>query len=256
MISDHNLGALMGAPVTGPSNEKIGTVGQVFVDPDTGKPNWVTVQTGLFGRHESFVPVDDATWDREVLHVPFEKDVVKDAPRVDTDQALSAEDEISLYRYYRIPTGEVDPSTFSDGNADRAGDRVDERVDDRVDERVNDNQPQAAAPVAAHAVAEPERADDDRPIAERLAEATRRFVEKQKSGSDDSTQTRDEAEARTTADTEDLSETRNVTDSQTPGEQSSGRMRMRRYVIVEEEVPMDSDQGVPGTPGTHRDPQG
>jgi PRC-barrel domain len=197
MISDHNLGALMGAPVTGPNDEKIGTVGQVFVDPDTGKPNWVTVHTGLFGRHESFVPVDDATWDREVLHVPFEKDVVKDAPRIDTDQALSAEDEISLYRYYRVPTGEVDPSTFS-------GDT------DRVDEQ---------------------------------------------SARDDSDDRRNVTEARTTADTEDLSETRESADTMNKAEQTSGRMRMRRYVIVEEEVPVDSDQGVPGTPDNNpRDP--
>jgi len=202
MISDHNLGALMGAPVTGPNNEKIGTVGQVFVDPDTGKPNWVTVHTGLFGRHESFVPVDDATWDHEVLHVPFEKDVVKDAPRIDTDQALSAEDEISLYRYYRVPTGEVDPSTFSGGSADR------------VDESRTDS--------------------DD---------------------SDDPADRRNVTEARTTADTEDLSETRDAAETHHTGEQTAGRMRMRRYVIVEEEVPVDSDQGVPGTPESRRDPQ-
>jgi PRC-barrel domain len=197
MISDHNLGALMGAPVTGPNDEKIGTVGQVFVDPDTGKPNWVTVHTGLFGRHESFVPVDDATWDHEVLHVPFEKDVVKDAPRIDTDQALSPEDELSLYRYYRIPTGDVDTSTVGGGNAD-----------------------------------------------------TR---EKQESGLDDSDDRHDATESRTTADTEDLSETRDAVGTQNTGEQASGRMRMRRYVIVEEEVPVDSDQGEPGTPGTPRD---
>jgi hypothetical protein len=202
MISDHNLGALMGAPVTGPNNEKIGTVGQVFVDPDTGKPNWVTVHTGLFGRHESFVPVDDATWDHEILHVPFEKDVVKDAPRIDTDQALSAEDEISLYRYYRVPTGEVDPSTFSAGNA--------ERVD------------------------ETKTVSDD---------------------SDDLDDGRNVTEGRTTADTEDLSETRDAAETHHTDEQTAGRMRMRRYVIVEEEVPVDSDQGVPGTPESPRDPQ-
>ncbi|HEU4807802.1 MAG TPA: PRC-barrel domain-containing protein, partial [Homoserinimonas sp.] len=65
MIRNENLGSIMGAPVMGPDDDRIGTVGQIFVDPVTGSPNWVTVHTGLFGRHETFVPLDDATWDRE-----------------------------------------------------------------------------------------------------------------------------------------------------------------------------------------------
>lgn len=104
MISNENLGSIMGAPVVGPDDDRIGTVGQVFVDPTTGRPNWVTVHTGLFGRHETFVPLDEATWDREVLHVPYEKDLVKDAPRIDTDEALTPQAEDDLYRYYRMGT--------------------------------------------------------------------------------------------------------------------------------------------------------
>ncbi|MEX1079565.1 MAG: PRC-barrel domain-containing protein [Homoserinimonas sp.] len=102
MISNENLGALMGAPVVGPDDERIGTVGQVFVDPNTGSPNWVTVLTGMFGRHETFVPLDEATWDREVLHIPFEKDLVKEAPRIDTEEALEPQAEDELYRYYGL----------------------------------------------------------------------------------------------------------------------------------------------------------
>ncbi|HYI34787.1 MAG TPA: hypothetical protein VEX88_15115, partial [Glaciibacter sp.] len=123
--------------------------------------------------------------------------IVKDAPRIDTDQALSPEDEISLYRYYRVPTGEVDPSTFGGGNADT--------------------------------------------------------VENQKSVVYDSDDRKNVTESRPTRGTEDLSETRDAADTQNTGEQASGRMRMRRYVIVEEEVPVDSDQGAPGTPETPRD---
>lgn len=102
MISNHNLGALMGAPVQGNDGDKIGTVGQIFVDPDSGNPNWITVHTGLFGRHETFVPLDNATWDYEVLHVPFDKKTIKEAPRIDTDEALSSQHEADLYRYYRL----------------------------------------------------------------------------------------------------------------------------------------------------------
>jgi hypothetical protein len=102
MVNDSNIGGLMGAPVRGPDDHKIGTVGQVFVDPGTGMPNWITVHTGLFGRRESFVPLNDATWDNEVLRVPLDKDVITNAPHVDTEEALSPENEAGLYRYYKL----------------------------------------------------------------------------------------------------------------------------------------------------------
>ena len=108
MITTKNFGALMGAPVLGPEDEKIGTVGQVFVDPSSGRPNWMTVHTGLFGRSESFVPLDTAEWDHERVHIEYGKDFIKDAPRIDTDGALSQSEEDQLYRYYGMSHDEDD----------------------------------------------------------------------------------------------------------------------------------------------------
>lgn len=123
MIENNNLGSIMGAPAHGPDGEKIGSVGQVFIDPVSNRPNWATIHTGMFGRHESFVPLDEATWDREVLHVPFAKDVVKDAPRVDTDEALSPENEAELYRYYGItPDVELSDTTPDADDTDEGAD--------------------------------------------------------------------------------------------------------------------------------------
>jgi len=56
MISEQNIAGLIGATVTDTDGNKIGKVGQIFVDPTTGRPNWATVATGLFGTSESFVP--------------------------------------------------------------------------------------------------------------------------------------------------------------------------------------------------------
>ena len=102
MISSENLGSIPGAPVEGPDDDRIGTVGQIFANPDTGAPTWVTVHTGLFGRHESFVPLESATWDREVLHIPYDKDLVKGAPRIDAEGGLTPELEVELSRYYGL----------------------------------------------------------------------------------------------------------------------------------------------------------
>ncbi|WP_343251920.1 PRC-barrel domain-containing protein [Glutamicibacter sp. BW77] len=51
----HEL-SLIGGTVTGNDGEKIGKLGQVFLDEQTGEPEWVTVNTGFFGLSENFVP--------------------------------------------------------------------------------------------------------------------------------------------------------------------------------------------------------
>ena len=100
MIDSNKLGSLIGAPVHDNDGDKIGTVGQVYVDHDTNQGTWATVRTGFFGTSGSFVPLDDARWDDRTLTVPFEKEFVKNAPRVEDDGAISEEEEGILYSYY------------------------------------------------------------------------------------------------------------------------------------------------------------
>ncbi|MCU1545941.1 MAG: photosystem reaction center subunit [Homoserinimonas sp.] len=123
MISSNNLGSLMGAPVHGADDEKIGTVAQLFVDPEDGHPNWITVHTGLFGRHESFVPLHEATWDHEVLHVAYTKQLIRDAPRIDAHEALQPEDESKLYEHYALRDSQGDPSAASGVDDDQSGEQ-------------------------------------------------------------------------------------------------------------------------------------
>jgi sporulation protein YlmC with PRC-barrel domain len=102
MIDTNAIRSVMGAAVYDTSGDKIGKVGQVYLDSDSGRPVWASVNTGLFGTSESFVPLHDATWDGEHLRVGYEKSVVTDAPRIDVDGALSTEDQEELYRYYAV----------------------------------------------------------------------------------------------------------------------------------------------------------
>jgi len=101
MISETNIAGLIGAKVIDRDGDKIGSVGQIYVDPSSGRPNWASVKTGLFGTSESFVPLDDATEEGDGLRVPYEKAVVKDAPRIEDDAELSPAEEDELYSYYR-----------------------------------------------------------------------------------------------------------------------------------------------------------
>jgi uncharacterized protein (TIGR02271 family) len=102
-----------GGNVIGSDGSKIGSIGQLYADDDTGEPTWVTVKTGLFGTSQSFVPVDGARVDGDDLVVPYTKDHVKDAPRVDSDGHLEPEEEDRLYTHY-----ETGARTYSEARDD------------------------------------------------------------------------------------------------------------------------------------------
>jgi uncharacterized protein (TIGR02271 family) len=97
-LTDHGV-------VLDQSGDKIGKVGQVYLDDDSGRPEWVTVATGWFGSSESFVPVAQADVQGNEVRVPFAKDKVKDAPRLEADEHISPEQEQELYRYYGLSYG-------------------------------------------------------------------------------------------------------------------------------------------------------
>lgn len=96
--------------------DKIGSVGQVYADDADGQPTWVTVKTGLFGTSESFVPLQGARLEGDDIVVPYTKDQVKDAPRVDTDGHLEPTEEDRLYDHYGIGGG---TQTYTDTTAGR-----------------------------------------------------------------------------------------------------------------------------------------
>jgi hypothetical protein len=89
-----------GRTVRDSDGDKIGTFGDVYLDRETDMPAWAGVNTGLFGRHESFIPLEVITEAEDDLVVPYSADEVKGAPRVDPDVALSAEEEAALYGHY------------------------------------------------------------------------------------------------------------------------------------------------------------
>ncbi|MFP5312543.1 MAG: DUF2382 domain-containing protein [Actinomycetes bacterium] len=107
MISNEHIDRLLTGRghVIGSNGEKIGGVGQVYTDDETGRPNWVTVKTGLFGTRESFVPVQEARVEGDDLVVPYTKDQVKEAPGVDPDGHLEPAEEERLYEHYRLGGG-------------------------------------------------------------------------------------------------------------------------------------------------------
>ncbi|MDN5764753.1 MAG: PRC and DUF2382 domain-containing protein [Humibacillus sp.] len=122
MINSNEVAQIDGRAVYGSDNDKIGKAGQVYLDDESGQPEWVTVNTGLFGTNESFVPLREASLTEDGVTVPYSKDKVKDAPNVDPDAGhITPDEEQHLYEYY----GLTQVSAAVGNVADRDGDRAD-----------------------------------------------------------------------------------------------------------------------------------
>lgn len=116
MLGSEDVDRVVGADAYGSDGAKIGTIGQVFLDDQTGEPVFATVNTGLFGMAENFVPLDQASLIGEGrVDVGFDRDRVKGAPNVSPDGGhLSPEEEQTLYDYYGltyVPNQSYDDTT-------------------------------------------------------------------------------------------------------------------------------------------------
>ena len=141
MIGTDTLDRVIGADVIDADGNKIGTASEVFLDDQSGTPEWVSVRTGLFGRKESLLPLRDATFSGDHLEVPFDKDRVTGAPQVDADGDLSPAEEDQLYTYYGLASasgrrsGTTDDVEHHTGH-DTSGPTTDDAMT-RSEERLN-----------------------------------------------------------------------------------------------------------------------
>jgi hypothetical protein len=98
---------------------RIGTIDAIYLDDRTGQPEWALVNTGLFGATSSFVPLAQAFQSDNDVLVTYDKQLVKDAPRVDPDQHLSEAEERELWQHYGLDYDTVDRSVATDKDATR-----------------------------------------------------------------------------------------------------------------------------------------
>ena len=83
------------------SGDKVGEITDIYYDDATGRPEWLAVKTGLFGMKQTFVPIHGSQPHGDGdLKLAFDKNTIKDAPRVDPEGHLSPEEERALWAYY------------------------------------------------------------------------------------------------------------------------------------------------------------
>jgi uncharacterized protein (TIGR02271 family) len=106
MLTQDQLREVIGSTAYGSDGEKIGKVGQVYLDDHTGEPEFASVNTGFFGTDENFVPLVQASFEGDRLSVPYVKDQVKDAPKVSPDAGhIDEGEEQRLYTHYGLNGG-------------------------------------------------------------------------------------------------------------------------------------------------------
>jgi len=125
MISTQEIQTLLesGGTVVGQNGDKLGTVSQVFLDDETGRPEWATIAAGgLFSSRESFVPLAESSLTGNEIAVPWSKAKVKDAPEIEvgSDGHISEDQEATLYQYYGM--------SYSDAAADSSRPQRDGQV--------------------------------------------------------------------------------------------------------------------------------
>lgn len=117
----HRLDELGGA--------NVGRVEGAFVDAVTGEPEWLLARMGRFGHH-TMVPARDAVEGIGRVWVPYSRDVIRHAPKVDPVASLTGGTERALLEHYAIA-----------GSAGRAGE-LDARDPDEVSVRPATDAPQ------------------------------------------------------------------------------------------------------------------
>jgi hypothetical protein len=117
-----------GRDVVDQNGHAIGVITDLYVDEVTGRPEWAAVKTGLFSSRVTFVPLSQATQHGLRVQVAFDRGHVHDAPNVDPDGRLNADEEARLYQHYGLDYSPADRSGAASEFVAPATDKVDEEA--------------------------------------------------------------------------------------------------------------------------------
>jgi len=95
-----------GQTVLDSEGEKIGKIEEIFLVEETGRPEWALVKLGRIKARTTLVPLTRANPVDDGIKIPFGKNVVGEAPRVESDDDPSEQQVNALYRHYGIEPGE------------------------------------------------------------------------------------------------------------------------------------------------------
>lgn len=117
MTTTDELQNMEGQSAVDVNGAKLGKIGQIYLDDQTGQPLWVTITTGMPGTKQSFAPLYGSRSDGGDLHLAVTKDMVTGAPGIGADGHIEDSENQALYTYYH---GHLD-GTPQDQGQDTSG---------------------------------------------------------------------------------------------------------------------------------------
>ena len=121
MLSVDQVREVIGADAYDSDGNQIGTVDQVFLDDQTGEPVFATINRGVTGGSQTFLPLANASASRGRLDVGFDQGRIASAPDINAEGGhLSPDEEQVLYEHYGVPYLHRDEGAAEQGAA--AGD--------------------------------------------------------------------------------------------------------------------------------------
>jgi sporulation protein YlmC with PRC-barrel domain len=117
-----------GRDVVDENGHAVGVITDIYVDEVTGRPEWAAVKSGLFSHRVTFVPLSQAALHGMRVQVPYHQSHIHDAPNIDPDGHLSADEEARLYQHYGLDYDSASPAGADSEFIVPATDKVDEEA--------------------------------------------------------------------------------------------------------------------------------
>jgi hypothetical protein len=108
----------VGFRLDGLENKTVGRVAGLLVDADDGEPRWVTVRLGPLAGCTG-IPFEHVGEGAGRLWAAYDREWVKEAPRFNQGEALSAEQELELCAHWGISQRQGRRAELADRDRDR-----------------------------------------------------------------------------------------------------------------------------------------
>jgi PRC-barrel domain protein len=95
-----DYGEWPGRDVLDSGGERLGGVREIYLDRETGRPEWVLVDVG--GDESRFVPLADASVEASTIRVAHSAAAIRNAPGIGVEQRIDQSAERRLYDHYGI----------------------------------------------------------------------------------------------------------------------------------------------------------
>ena len=89
-----------GRTVCDRDGNELGTLNALYLDNETRLPAWAGVKRGRLRKTETIVPLGDALEVGDALQIPYDGAQFDEAPDIDPDVTLTAEEERLLHEHY------------------------------------------------------------------------------------------------------------------------------------------------------------